>query len=423
MIGAGVAGLAAAGVLAQAGRRVTVIEARGRIGGRVFTVNPGPEAVELGAEFVHGNPPELRGLLRDAGLRTEELHGSQLCWNNQTLAPCEESLEREFDWIEALKNWKGDDCSFKEYLDRASVPEPARRRLIDYVEGFNAADHRDIGVKSLGAQQAAEDAMEADRLFHVVGGYHQVPQFVSQAMIRDGGELILNARATSIEWQPGSVLISFENDGRRQEIRASRAVITLPLGVLLAGAVVFTPRPHKTLEAAAQMRMGIVERTILEFREPFWISSRGDLQGQLSQLSFLFSTGNAPNAWWTPFPDQHPRLTAWTGGPRVRSLPQTQHELEQHLLSQLSRIFARREQDLQQLFVRSWMHDWQRDPFTMGAYSYAPVDAADASKMMTEPVDHTLYFAGEHTDTSGNWGTVHGALRSGLRAASQILNA
>jgi monoamine oxidase len=72
--------------------------------------------------------------------------------------------------------------------------------------------------------------------------------------------------------------------------------------------------------------------------------------------------------------------------------------------------------------LRSWhTHDWTSDPHALGAYSYAPAGAVDASEEMTVPVAGTLYFAGEHTDTTGHWGTVHGALRSGMRAAAQIL--
>ena len=79
--------------------------------------------------------------------------------------------------------------------------------------------------------------------------------------------------------------------------------------------------------------------------------------------------------------------------------------------------------DLRSLLVSAHAHDWQSDPFSLGAYSYAPKGAVTASEEMARPVEDTLYFAGEHTDTSGHWGTVHAAMRSGLRAAQQLLNA
>jgi monoamine oxidase len=87
----------------------------------------------------------------------------------------------------------------------------------------------------------------------------------------------------------------------------------------------------------------------------------------------------------------------------------------------ISKLFALPEKELRALLVSWHMHDWQSDPFSLGAYSYAPKGALNASEAMAQPVEGTLFFAGEHTDTSGHWGTVHGALRSGLRAARQIL--
>jgi monoamine oxidase len=68
-----------------------------------------------------------------------------------------------------------------------------------------------------------------------------------------------------------------------------------------------------------------------------------------------------------------------------------------------------------------YTHDWDRDAYAQGAYSYVPAGAIDAPFAMTEPEASTLFFAGEHTDITGHWGTVHAALRSGLRAATQIL--
>ena len=77
--------------------------------------------------------------------------------------------------------------------------------------------------------------------------------------------------------------------------------------------------------------------------------------------------------------------------------------------------------DLRRHLLRSHLHDWQLDPHSLGAYTYVPKGAIDASDELSVPVEATLFFAGEHTDTSGHWGTVHGALRSGYRAARQVL--
>ena len=92
------------------------------------------------------------------------------------------------------------------------------------------------------------------------------------------------------------------------------------------------------------------------------------------------------------------------------------------LCAALERIFSLAPHSLDAELRNWYMHDWQSDPYTLGAYSYAPIGAFDCSEAMTLPLSKTLFFAGEHTDITGHWGTVHGALRSGLRAAEQLLS-
>jgi monoamine oxidase len=75
---------------------------------------------------------------------------------------------------------------------------------------------------------------------------------------------------------------------------------------------------------------------------------------------------------------------------------------------------------VRELLIDCYTHDWRNDPFSLGAYSYVAAGGLDAPSQLTEPVENTLFFAGEHTDTTGHWGTVHAAMRSGLRAAQQI---
>jgi monoamine oxidase len=87
---------------------------------------------------------------------------------------------------------------------------------------------------------------------------------------------------------------------------------------------------------------------------------------------------------------------------------------------ELAEVFALPEQMIREALVATHRHEWSQDPFSLGAYSYVAVGALDAPGAMTRPEGGTLFFAGEHTDITGHWGTVHAALRSGLRAATQI---
>jgi monoamine oxidase len=125
-------------------------------------------------------------------------------------------------------------------------------------------------------------------------------------------------------------------------------------------------------------------------------------------------------------PDTTAMITAWVAGPRValiedaRKATGNADAILELSLTTLASAFGLSIGYLRQLLVSWHTHDWQVDPYAQGAYSYAPAGAMDASEKMAEPVEDTLFFAGEHTDTSGHWGTVHGAIRSGLRAAAQV---
>ena len=143
-------------------------------------------------------------------------------------------------------------------------------------------------------------------------------------------------------------------------------------------------------------------------------------QWQIPEMSFLFADEGLPRVWWTPSPHAVPQMTGWVGGPKVLGV-RSDEDFAQTGLRSLAKMFRMTENELRALLIGWYTHDWQRDPLSLGAYSYAPKGALHASDAMAEPVDGTLFFAGEHTDTTGHWGTVHGALRSGLRAAEQVL--
>jgi monoamine oxidase len=199
--------------------------------------------------------------------------------------------------------------------------------------------------------------------------------------------------------------------GRSFGLHAERAIITLPLGVLHAGTVDFEPVPQDIFLNVAKMAMGPVVRISLLFDAKFWPKDVG----------FLFAPEEILSTWWTPMPNPAPLITGWAGGPKAASA--NPGALLDESLGALSRVFGIPASHLQTKLVSLHTHDWQADPYSRGGYSYAPAGAVDASQIIAEPALSTLYFAGEHTDTTGHWGTVHGALASGLRAAAQILSA
>jgi monoamine oxidase len=414
VIGAGIAGLTAARTLAEAGVRVTVVEALPRIGGRILTHRVGGETLELGAEFIHGRPPELWALITEAGLDTYERGGSQGCFKDGSLKRCREK-DSAFHLLEGLEEFKGPDVSFTQYLDGLDATEAQRASARSFVEGFNAADSNQISVASLGAQQRAEDSIEGDRIFSLSAGYDRLAQYLANRIVDCGGSIRLNSPAREIRWSPDSVEIIDD----KQTFSAPRAILTIPLGVLQSGSLTLEPRPEVILEAASQLRMGHATRFTLLFREPFWTRRSSRRQ----DLSFLFSLDEMPPVWWTTHPHPSPLLTGWIGGPRSAELASlTPDQLAERACSTLARIFSLKPARVQNLLLGCYTHNWSSDPFALGAYSYVGAGGIDASRQLSEPVAGTLFFAGEHTDTTGHWGTVHAALRSGLRAAQQVLD-
>jgi monoamine oxidase len=417
VVGAGMAGLTAARALAEAGLKVLVVEAQDRIGGRILTRHVDDEAIELGAEFIHGRPPELWALIDEAGLETYERGGAQVCFEDGTLGNCGDEMDDAFAALEELKNFTGPDMSFAEYLDAEKVPMEKRSSIIGYVEGFNAADHREVSAAALGAQQKAEDANGMDHTYRLRGGYDQLPRYLSEKITELGGRVLTGTPVKEIRWEQDRVEVISE----LWSFNSPQAVITVPLAVLQRGDVTITPQPIQIMEAAERLRMGQVQRFTLRFAEKFW----EDLQPQpaLAEMSFLFSFTEMPPVWWTPHPEESHTITGWVGGPRSAALTGLDAKtLGQKACTTLGRVFGLRKERILGLLQGCYTHDWKHDRFALGAYSYVATGGLDASRRMTEPVSDTLYFAGEHTDVTGHWGTVHAAMRSGLRAAEQILS-
>lgn len=436
VIGAGIAGLAAAVRLAEAGCRVTVLEAGDRVGGRIRTVQVGDAAVELGAEFVHGKPPELLTLLDELGLERYEIGGTDVSFApDGTLHTHDDEDDGEqgdpgdpFALLGRVMDWTAEhpaeDLAFDDFVRQHAPGAADIGSATGYVEGFNAADAREISVQSLAIQHRAEDSLEGGTNSHVRGGYAQLPQAMAERLRRAGGSLLLHQRVDEVQWQSGQpVRCACDTGGTFQ---ADVLVVTLPLGVLQRDAVRFTPEPGDVLQQAARMRMGQVCRINLVFRRHWWAEIDHPAHEALQTLGFLLPQQRTPgahfNVFWTGHPNTDPVLTAWVGGPSAAAFDDLDDHAIAHIACEdLERIFGLPHGAVLNELQAHHLRNWQRDPLSLGAYSWVPVGAVDASARMAKPVENILFFAGEHTDTTGHWGTVHGALRSGLRAARQVL--
>jgi monoamine oxidase len=303
VIGAGAAGLAAARDLAASGLRVRVLEARGRVGGRVHTLREPalPVPVELGAEYIHGEPRETWAIVERANLLACETPG--LYWRSRG-GVLEDSGEF---WAELgrvfgrLKREGGRDRTFAEFLAEAREGEHAREAARLYVEGFHAARSERIGTRGLLKAEEASGRVNGDRQFRVLDGYGRVVERLRDEFEQGGGEVFLDTAVEEVRWRPGGVEVSARGaGGERVTHTASRVVITLPLGLLQRqdgeGSVRFVPDLPDKRDAAKRLEVGHVARVVLRFREPFWEKLElpsVDGKRSLSKMSFLSS----PESW------------------------------------------------------------------------------------------------------------------------------
>jgi monoamine oxidase len=437
IIGAGVAGLAAAGQLGRAGVDARVLEARDRIGGRVLTLfDPACKCpIELGAEFIHGKPREIWDLLRKANAEITEVQGEAWCSEAGGLSPC-----GFWDGVEEILGKMDDtqpDESFADFLERCcrSPKTPAKMRARQhaqsYVSGFNAADPALVGVHWLVKEMRAEEKIEGDRAFRFRNGYKDLLDIFAGELKDSGIAVQTGTVVEQVRWQKGSVKLKFRDKTGASDLETRRVLVTLPLSLLQAplgqpGVVEFTPGlPRRKTEAVDRLEMGKVIRLTLRFRERFWDAIKpSGARKSLSGMSFAFAQDDWFPTWWTASPAMWPILTGWAPFSCADRL--SGHDrafVVRRGLETLSSLLRVRESELEKMLEDAHTHDWQTDPFSRGAYSYGKVGCDGAQEVLAQPVEDTLYFAGEATDTTGNNGTVHGAIASGYRAAEQILEA
>jgi monoamine oxidase len=187
--------------------------------------------------------------------------------------------------------------------------------------------------------------------------------------------------------------------------------------VLKSNSIVFSPVLPEKQNACSFLEMGPAVRVSLCFCEKFWESDP-----EMADLGFLFTDDPQFPTWWTSNPLPYPILTGWAaGGYAVAHSGQSRSEIVHSAVQALGRIMSVDARSLGQQMTSAFTHDWQSDPFSRGAYSYAAVGGIAAAEKLAVPVEETLYFAGEATNCDGYNGTVHGAIATGWRAAQELL--
>jgi len=463
VLGAGAAGLAAAAELARGGKSAVVLEARDRIGGRVWSLDvPGLAVpVELGAEFIHGRPAATLSRMRQAGIAAVDAPIVRLAVRDGNLRARDEGLYESIQRV--LRRHAGalekKDVSFESFLARGRHGLSAEARVFarKRVQGYDAADARRASARAIAEEWGAEGTASYGH-FRPQGGYGALLTALAGGLRGSRVELRLQSVVRAVRWKRGAVEVEgvsreFEEracarssrrtpdamqrggpgEGSDSSRRASssepfrvvarRAIVTLPLGVLqlpsrAPGAVRFTPSLQEKRPALDGLVSGAVIKAALLFRTPFWEElDRARYRG----VSFFHSPEAAFPTVWTALPERAPLLIAWAGGPKAARLAgAAAPQIVRQAVTSLKSVFGARA-GIEERLAAAWVHHWQQDPFARGAYSYAAVGGHGARRALAGPLRDTLFFAGEAADYEGEHGTVAGALQSGERAAREVL--
>jgi monoamine oxidase len=391
VIGAGAAGLAAADALSRAGRSVLVLEARDRIGGRVWTRRmPGiPVPVELGGEFVHGEAKITHRLAKAAGLSFVPSGREQRYVDGGRMRRVDSFRQAQLA-MQDTAQLRGGDLSVDAFLRRKRLPELTRTFARLMVEGFDAADPKRASARAI-AEEWSGGQMSGSQP-RMREGYGALLDWLAGRILQQGGRIKLAAPVREVRWKPGRVEV--------HGVIARQAIVTLPLGVLQADAVRFKPDPGKH-DALKRLASGPVIKAAMRFSRRFW-------EKRAPGVSFFHSPGGAFPTFWT-LSARAPLLIGWSGGPKATR--PAWRAIRSSLLAAFGSIEEPDEVVIQ---------DWAKDPFARGAYSYVLVNGEGARQALALPVAHTLFFAGEATSLDDS-GTVAGALASGVRAAREVL--
>lgn len=414
VVGAGIAGLAAADALRCAGADVVVLEARNRIGGRIWTVQLGSGRIDLGGSWVHnpvGNP--VAEALSAAGVRTHNdgpFFSRMAVWSGGWLdAPDATALTAavQADWDPA----------------EAKAALPDTDRYTDGVEWYLTDRELDGRVRELarfglnGMGGALMIGAVPDRIslsgaaaYRETGGGNLVPV--------GGYARLIDQLSTGLEIRLDTPVTRIEHGGDRVVVRSAigdlegdRVIVTVPLGVLREGGLDFDP-PLGAGPAAAVRRlaMGTLEKVVFQFPERFWPEPFWQITHVTDDHSFPvwfdFSRHVGVPALVTLY---NPQVSATIADLCAR-------ERSTEALEALRAMFGRVPDPLRALST-----DWAGDPWARGSYSHIPIgaDAADMDQL-ARPASNRLVMAGEATVPS-SYGTVHAAFGSGLRAAALTL--
>lgn len=418
IVGAGMAGMAAAHTLSQQGYDPLLLEGRDRIGGRVWTSSQWQGMpVDLGASWIHGvkgNP--LTQLAKDAKARTAATnYASSLLYGadgKPITTQGERQLERwqgELDdaiaWAQDQDDDRSIQAAVEEQLDWASLA-PAERQLVDFL--VNSTMEQEYGGSStaLSAHWFDDGKFFGGDDAFLLDGYGTLIQHLAK-----GRKVQLGETVTRIEWAATPLKVTTT----KAVYEADQVIITLPLGVLKANTVKFVPAlPAAKRQAIQKLGMGILNKCYLHFPKAFWPTTVDWLEqipsqrGEWAEWVSLMRVAKWPVLLGFNAADHGLAIEKWDDQAIVDSAMQS-----------LRRLFGRTIPDP----LGYQLTRWGADPFARGAYSFNALGALPQMRDdLAANLGSKLFFAGEATNREYA-STVHGAYLSGVRAAQEVIHA
>lgn len=412
IIGAGAAGLAAGRALHDAGHNILILEARDRIGGRVWTDHTFANfPIELGAEFIHGEHAATHDLVQQAGLHTIPVVRMDNLWwaepgepaiqRNKLPAPVQQMIDGLLRDYDEMPNHVQAEMSLGDYL-RGRGWDAEAIRVADVLLAQTCCARIDqLSCQDLIREMHADHAGTLE--FRIEEGYGALFDWYSQDL-----PIQLKTPVTAIQWGADGVMVTAGD----QQFTAEACIVTIPPSVY--GEQLFDPPlPEAKQQAIQALRTEPAAKLIYRFQEPLWDGS----------LTMMACTGVAAR-WWTPGykRKRSATISSYITAANARFFDGLDDQAALATgLDELSALLGIPRPKLSQQCVDARRVSWTHDPYALGGYAHVQVGHADARPTLAQPEGDVLFFAGEATAYDTNPQTVHGALESGWRAASEVM--
>jgi hypothetical protein len=285
-----------------------------------------------------------------------------------------------------------------------------KRGALDQTEWLEMREHINHGLRIINGIDFLKGAAP------VVGEHHEKFDGSGYPLGLRGEMIHINARIFA-------VADAFDAITSDRPYRQAASYADARREIVTNSAIHFDPAPLELEEALSGIDMGHAARVVIRLRDCFWDRDVSPSSFHHPRFSFLVSDHPVMPTWWTNYPLLTPFLTGWVAGPRAAHLlARSDQEVQSAALRALAEILGWTLEELADEVVETYFHNWSRDPYAQGAYSYVRVGGLHSLRALAEPIADTLYFAGEAINTEGHTGTVHGALATGNRAAGRILD-